>query len=135
MFFRFDTDRWIIDQLPPVLRRKAVYAFLRAMLLPVAQLAQAFTAFRDAALRRLSTNAFVVYLEKWLNDVFFQVSPEEWLGAVACNIGFMDAIREVIQENESAWCNESRTAADVYRDALFVYAYNCGVAAATGENM
>ena len=74
MFFRFDTDRWIIDQLPPVLRRKAVYAFLRAMLLPVAQLAQAFTAFRDAALRRLSTNAFVVYLEKWLNDVFFYPS-------------------------------------------------------------
>lgn len=71
----------------------------------------------------------------WLNDVFFQVSPEEWLGAVACNIGFMDAIREVIQENESVWCNESRTAADLYRDALFVYAYNCGVAAATGENM
>lgn len=72
----------------------------------------------------------------WLNDVFFQVSPEEWLGAVACNIGFMDAIREVIQENESVWCNESRTAADLYRDALFVYyAYNCGVAAATGDNM
>ena len=39
----------------------------------------------------------------WLNDVFFRVSPEEWLGAVACNIGFMDAIREVIQENESVW--------------------------------
>ena len=73
MFFRFDTDRWIIDQLPPVLRRKAVYAFLRAMLLPVAQLAQAFTAFRDAALRRLSTNAFVapytpIYGTGWNDD-------------------------------------------------------------------
>lgn len=74
MFFRFDIDRWIIDQLPPVLRRKAVYAFLRAMLLPVSQLAQAFTAFRDAAVRRLSTNSFVIYMEKWLNDVFFYPS-------------------------------------------------------------
>lgn len=74
MFLRFDTDRWIIDQLPPVLRRKAVYAFLRAMLVPVAQLAQAFSAFRDAIVRRLGTNAFVIYLEKWLNDVFFYPS-------------------------------------------------------------
>lgn len=71
MFFRFDIDRWIIDQLPPVLRRTVVFAFLRAMLLPVSQLAQAFTAFREAAVRRLSSNSFVIYLEKWLNDVFF----------------------------------------------------------------
>ena len=74
MFFRFDTDRWIIDQLPPVLRHQTVYAFLRAMLYPVAQLMQIFTAFREAAVRRLSANSFVIYLEKWLNDVFFYPS-------------------------------------------------------------
>lgn len=71
----------------------------------------------------------------WLNDVYFEVNFDEWEGTVARNTGFMDAIREVVHDNEKLWCNKFRTAADVYRDALFVYAYNCGVAAATGENM
>ena len=34
----------------------------------------------------------------WLNDVFFRVSPEEWLGAVACNIGFVEIGRASCRE-------------------------------------
>ena len=71
MFYRFDVDRWIIHQLPPVLRRRGVFAFLRAMLYPLKQLMQTFTAYREAAMRQLSFNAFTIYLEKWLNDLFF----------------------------------------------------------------
>ena len=71
MFYRFDVDRWIIHQLPPVLRRQGVFAFLRALLFPLKQLVQTFTAYREAAMRQLSFNAFTIYLEKWLNDIFF----------------------------------------------------------------
>lgn len=71
MFYRFDTDRWIIHQLPPVLRRSGVYAFLRALLFPLKELMQSFTAYREAAVLQLSYNAFEIYLQKWLNDVFF----------------------------------------------------------------
>lgn len=71
MFYRFDIDRWIIHQLPPVLRRPGVFAFLRALLFPLKELMQAFTAYREAAVRKLSYNAFEIYLQKWLNDVFF----------------------------------------------------------------
>lgn len=71
MFYRFDVDRWIIQQLPPILRRPAVYAFLRALLFPLKQLLQSFTAYREAIDRQLSYNAFEIYLEKWLNDVLF----------------------------------------------------------------
>ena len=71
MFYRFDVDRWIIHQLPPVLRSKTVYSFLRAFLYPLKQLMQAFTAYREATMRQLSYNAFEIYLQKWLNDLFF----------------------------------------------------------------
>ena len=71
MFYHFDVDRWIIHQLPPILRSPAVYAFLRALLCPLKDLVQAFTAYREASMRQLSYNAFTIYLQKWLNDIFF----------------------------------------------------------------
>lgn len=71
MFYRFDVERWIIQQLPPVLRKLGIYAFLRALLFPLKQLMQSFTAYREAIDRQLSYNAFEIYLEKWLNDVLF----------------------------------------------------------------
>lgn len=71
MFFRFDVDRWIIQQLPPILRRSAIYAFLRSLLFPLKQMMQAFEAYRESVSRQLSYNAFEIYLEKWLNDVLF----------------------------------------------------------------
>ena len=71
MFYRFDVDRWIIHQLPPVLRRPVVYSFLRAYLYPLKQLMQIFTTYREAVVAQLSYNAFEIYLQKWLNDLFF----------------------------------------------------------------
>lgn len=71
MFYQFDVDRWIIQQLPPVLRRPGIYAFLRAFLLPLKQLMQTFNTYREAVDRQLSYNSFEIYLEKWLNDFFF----------------------------------------------------------------
>lgn len=95
------------------------------------QLYHAWSEAGKAALKAADRAAAIM----WLNDVYFKVDFDEREGTVALNTGFMNAIREVIQENEKLWCTKFRTAADVYRDALFVYAYNCGVAAATGENM
>lgn len=76
MFYLFDVDRWIIQQLPPILRRPAVYAFLRALLLPARELIQLFTGFRESVNRQLSFNAFEIYLEKWLNDVLAYNPPD-----------------------------------------------------------
>ena len=95
------------------------------------QLYHAWHEAASAALKAADRAAAIM----WLNDVYFKVDFDEWEGTVARNTGFMDALREVIRDNEKLWCPKFRTAADVYRDALFVYAYNCGVAAATGENM
>lgn len=71
MFYRFDVDRWIIQQLPPILRRPGIYAFLRAFLYPLKQLVQTFSAYRESIDLQLSYNSFEIYLEKWLNGILF----------------------------------------------------------------
>ena len=76
MFYLFDVDRWIIQQLPPVLRRPAIYAFLRALLLPLRELMELFTSYRESVSRQLSYNAFEIYLEKWLNEVLGYDPPD-----------------------------------------------------------
>ena len=62
-----------------MLRKSAVYAFLRAFLHPVKQLLATFSALRDATTRQLSFNAFTIYLQKWLNDVFFYEHGEIYI--------------------------------------------------------
>ena len=79
MFYQFDLDRWLIHQLPPVLRNSVVYAFLRTFVYPVKQLLATFTAYREAATRQLSFNAFTIYLQRWLNDVFFYERNEIYI--------------------------------------------------------
>ena len=71
MFYHFDVDKWIIHLLPPVLRRRTVYAFLRALLYPVKQLQTAFLAYKDGIDAQLSYNSFQDYLERFLNGFFF----------------------------------------------------------------
>lgn len=71
MFFLFDVDKWIIHQLPPVLRRSGIYAFLRTLLYPLKQLQTAFLNYRSQVNRQLTYNAFQDYLERFLNGLFF----------------------------------------------------------------
>lgn len=71
MFYRFDIDRWIIQLLPPVLRKNSIYAFLRCLLYPVKQLQAAFLTYKLGVDRQLAYNAFNNYLERFLNGLFF----------------------------------------------------------------
>lgn len=71
MFYHFDSDKWIIHLLPPVLRKTSIYAFLRCMLYPVKQLQGAFLAYKNGVDRSLTYNAFNDYLERFLNGLFF----------------------------------------------------------------
>lgn len=71
MFYLFDVDRWIIHQLPPILRRKTIYAFLRVLLYPLKQLSQLLYAYKQRVDRQLSFNGFSNSLGRFLNDLFF----------------------------------------------------------------
>lgn len=71
MFYHFDVDKWIIHLLPPVLRKKSLYAFLRSMLYPVKQLQEAFLTYKSGVDTQLTYNSFQNYLERFLNGLFF----------------------------------------------------------------
>lgn len=71
MFYHFDVDKWIIHLLPPVLRRSAIYSFLRVMLYPLKQLQSSFLTYRAMVNRQLTYNSFQDYLERFLNSLFF----------------------------------------------------------------
>ena len=71
MFYQFDVDKWIIQLLPPVLRKASIYAFLRAFLYPVKQLHSAFMAYKESVDTKLTYNAFQNSLERFLNGIFF----------------------------------------------------------------
>lgn len=71
MLYLFDVDRWIIHQLPPILRRTFIYAFLRVLLYPLKQLAQAFYAYKQSVDRQLSFNGFNNSLGRFLNELFY----------------------------------------------------------------
>lgn len=79
MSYRFDVDRWIIHQLPPILRRPAIFAFLKAFLAPVKQLQLLFQSWRESVTQQIRSNAFVAMLEKRLNDVFFFTDKEIYI--------------------------------------------------------
>ena len=71
MFYHFDVDKWIIHLLPPVLRRRSIYAFLRSMLYPVKQLQAIFLTYKEGVDKQLAYNSFSDSLERFLNGLFF----------------------------------------------------------------
>lgn len=71
MFYRFDVNKFIIQLLPPVLRKKSIYAFLRCFLYPLQQLQSAFEAYKQGVDRQLASCSFENYLERFLNGIFF----------------------------------------------------------------
>ena len=70
MFYHFDVDRWIIHQLPPILRRTAIYAFLRVFMYPLKQLAETFYAYKLMVDRQLSFNGITDIVEPVLSLSF-----------------------------------------------------------------
>lgn len=69
MFYNFDINKWIAMIIPRIIRRKFLYALLKAMLYPVMLIYSAFVAYRKDIEGRLSYNAFTIYLAKFLNDL------------------------------------------------------------------
>lgn len=79
MFYRLDIYKWGLLLLPPVLRRRRLYALLRVMLGPLHGLMQDFRTFRTNSIYRMNINGQVIYIEKALNDAFLLENREIYL--------------------------------------------------------
>lgn len=71
MFYHFDVDKWIIHVLPPVLRKNAIYSFLKVFLYPLKQLQESFLTYITGVNTRLRYNSVTASLERFLNGLFF----------------------------------------------------------------
>lgn len=71
MFYNFDTAKWILCILPPILRRPVLFALAKVLMNPVKELYQDFHAYKTDVDRQLTSNAFTAYLERYLNGLFY----------------------------------------------------------------
>ena len=66
MWYKFDTDRFAEQMLPPLLRSKVLLALLRAILRPLRRLLLEFRRFRDNVRQRLNITGQTFSLEEAL---------------------------------------------------------------------
>lgn len=107
MFFLFDVDKWIIHQLPPVLRRSGIYAFLRTLLYPLKQLQTAFLNYRSQVNRQLTYNAFHNYLERFLNGLFFFEGRVIYVTDVETEVVYLAYASESAEDVYMSFVNET----------------------------
>ena len=67
MFYNFNVMTWIMHQLPAVLRRPRMIAFIKAMTASLGPTASALRSYTSQVMEQLSYNAFTVYLQRFLN--------------------------------------------------------------------
>jgi len=106
MFFLFDVDKWIIHQLPPILRRSGIYAFLRTLLYPLKQLQTAFLNYRSQVNRQLTYNAFQDYLERFLNGLFFFEERVIYITDVKTEVAYLAYASESVEDVYMSFVNE-----------------------------
>lgn len=70
MNYSFDPVKWALHQLPPLLRKKRIYALIRCLMIGIAALHSRFMAYASGADMRLSGNGFTLNLQRFLNDLF-----------------------------------------------------------------
>lgn len=82
MWYNLDMYKFAQHLLPPMLRKKRMFALLCVLLLPVSLLLQAFQSFRKQSNSNMNINGQVIYIEKVLNDTFFLKNKEIYLSDI-----------------------------------------------------
>lgn len=70
MYSRFDINRFALQQLPPLLRKKGIYALLRCLLIGLGTIYRSFTGYRESVLLQVNHNSSTASLQKFLNNLF-----------------------------------------------------------------
>ena len=71
MFYRFDIEKWVLQVLPPVLRKPVLHALVKALIYPLKVIYGAFLVLKRNTDRTLSANAFTGALQHHLNRLFY----------------------------------------------------------------
>lgn len=79
MWYDLDIYKFGEHLLPPVLRKKRLFAFLCVLLLPAKMVMQVFRPYRKDCLDKLMVNGRIIYIEKILNDRFYLKNKEIYI--------------------------------------------------------
>lgn len=79
MWYNIDLVKFVLHLLPPILRRRKLWAITVVTLLPLTYVYSLFRDYRLQALARLNINGQVIYIEKVLNDRFFLKNREIYI--------------------------------------------------------
>lgn len=70
MYSQFDINRFALQQLPPLLRKKGIYALLRCLLIGLGTIYRSFVGYRESVRLQVNHNNLTASMEKFLNDLF-----------------------------------------------------------------
>lgn len=70
MYRNFDVEKFAMQQLPPLLRNRVIYALLKSLLAGLSWLQKKFKSYSDEVTGRIAVNGFTINLEVFLNDIF-----------------------------------------------------------------
>lgn len=79
MWYRIDFVKLVFQLLPPVFRRKVLFAWLSVIVLPFRDIYNQFTVYRQVVTKRLDMSGNVQYLERVLNGEFYLNGGEIYL--------------------------------------------------------
>lgn len=95
MWYKIDIFKFAFLLLPPPLRKKKMFAFLKVLTLPISYLHDELMKYRDLCDSRLSVNGQVIYIEKALNDYFLLQNKDIYISDIE------GIIRSAYLRNES----------------------------------
>lgn len=70
MYWKFDSRKFALHQLPPVLRTKGIYALLKCVMAGLDYIYALFSGYRASVDQQLNHNGTVLSLEEFLNAKF-----------------------------------------------------------------
>lgn len=71
MIYRFDPNKWVLHQLPPLLRQPKIYSLIKALLVGVREVYDSYMNYREDVTYRAAKNGYTANLERFLNERFY----------------------------------------------------------------
>lgn len=70
MYWKFDPDRFALQQLPPCLRKKGIYAIIKCLMIGISRVHALFVSHKETVDQKLSHDGTAMSLEAFLNEKF-----------------------------------------------------------------
>lgn len=101
MWYKIDLTKFVVQLLPPILRSKFLVALLKVLVLPLSFVYDKLMGHRENVFDKLETSANVIYLEKVLNETFFQT--DRYISLLWRKISQTIGISKVRTHQASSW--------------------------------